>query len=101
MKNTIIIMTSNIGSQYIGEITDKNEREQRIREELRKYFRIEFLNRIDDIVIYESLTDIDIKRITSLLLQDITKRLKDHEIVVIWDQSIIDRISILGYDATL
>ena len=95
MKNTIIIMTSNIGSQYIGEIADKKEREEKIREELKKYFRIEFLNRIDDIVIYESLTDVDIKRITSLLLQDITKRLKDHEIVVNWDQSIIDHIAAL------
>ncbi len=101
MKNTIIIMTSNIGSQYISEITDKEAREKKIRDELKKYFRIEFLNRIDDIVIYESLTDIEIKRITVLLLQDVTKRLKEHEIIVSWNQDIIDRIAILGYDTTL
>lgn len=101
MKNTIIIMTSNIGSQYISDIVDKDERNKKIRDELGKYFRIEFLNRIDDIIIYESLTDIVIHRITELLLQDITKRLKENEIIVSWDQNIIDRISILGYDTTL
>lgn len=101
MKNTILIMTSNIGSQYISEIADKEAREKKIHEELKKYFRIEFLNRIDDIVVYESLTDIEIKRITNLLLQDVTKRLKEHEIIVSWDQGIIDRIAILGYDTTL
>lgn len=101
MKNTIIIMTSNIGSQYIAEVTDKNEREQRIREELKKYFRIEFLNRIDDIIIYESLTDTEIKRITELLLADLTKRLKEREIIIHWDSTVIERIAILGYDSAL
>ena len=101
MKNTIIIMTSNIWSQYINDITDKEERKKKIHDELRKYFRIEFLNRIDDIIIYESLTDNIIRRITELLLQDVTKRLKEREIVVTWDQNIIDRIAILGYDTLL
>lgn len=101
MKNTIIIMTSNIGSQYIAEVTDKNEREQRIKEELKKYFRIEFLNRIDDIIIYESLTNTEIKRITELLLADLTKRLKEREIIVHWDSTVIERIAILGYDSAL
>ena len=101
MKNTIIIMTSNIWSQYINDITDKEERKKKIHDELRKYFRIEFLNRIDDIIIYESLTDNIIRRITELLLQDVTKRLKEREIVVTWDQNIIDRIAVLGYDTLL
>lgn len=101
MKNTIIIMTSNIGSQYISELSDKEEKEKKIREELRKYFRIEFLNRIDDIVIYDALTDEDIRHITELLLVDVTSRLKELEIIISWDQNIIDRISILGYDVIL
>ncbi len=101
MKNTIIIMTSNIGSQYISELSDKEEKEKKIREELRKYFRIEFLNRIDDIVIYDALTDEDIRHITELLLADVTSRLKELEIIISWDQNIIDRISILGYDVIL
>lgn len=63
MKNTIIIMTSNIGSQYIEEIKDKEERNTMIHAELRKYFRIEFLNRIDDIVIYDALTEDNIHEI--------------------------------------
>ena len=101
MKNTIIIMTSNIGSQYINDISDTSQREAKIHEELKKYFRIEFLNRIDDIIIYESLTDADIKKIASLLLADITRRLRDNEITVSWDQSVTDRIAVLGYDAAL
>ena len=101
MKNTIIIMTSNIGSQHIHTISDNHEREVRIREELKKYFRIEFLNRIDDIVIYESLNNDQIKSITKLLLQDVTKQLKELDISVIWTQSVIDRIGILCYDTEL
>ncbi len=95
MKNTIIVMTSNIGSQYIHTISDNHEREVRIREELKKYFRIEFLNRIDDIVVYESLNNDQIKSITKLLLQDVTKQLKELDISVVWTQSVIDRIGIL------
>lgn len=67
----------------------------RIREELKKYFRIEFLNRIDDIVVYESLNNDQINSITKLLLQDVTKQLKELDISVVWTQSVIDRIGIL------
>jgi ATP-dependent Clp protease ATP-binding subunit ClpB len=101
MKNTIIIMTSNIGSQYIAEMTDKDAREKKVREELKKYFRIEFLNRIDDIVIYDALSEVEIARITVLLLDEVSQRLRDRDIAVTWDQSVINRIAVLGYDSTL
>ncbi len=93
MKNTIIIMTSNIGSQYIGEIQNMEERQNMIQAELRKYFRIEFLNRIDDVVIYNSLSESDIHKITELLLQEVTERLRSQGIEVTWGEEVIDLIS--------
>jgi ATP-dependent Clp protease ATP-binding subunit ClpB len=101
MKNTIIIMTSNIGSQYIGEIGDPKERNTLIHNELKKYFRIEFINRIDDIVIFDELSKEDIREITHLLLEDITLRLRNKNIRVTWDESVIEKISELWYDREL
>lgn len=100
MKNTIIIMTSNIGSQYI-DISNKEERDTKIRTELRTYFRIEFLNRIDDIVIYDALTESEIHQIAHLMLTEVEHRLATQGILVSWSQSLIDRISQLGYDPSL
>ena len=101
MKNTIIIMTSNIWSQYIHEISDHAEREKKVKEELRTYFRIEFLNRIDDIVLFESLKKEDINHIIELLLSDIDKRLQEKNIHVIWDENLKSYISEHGYDSEL
>lgn len=101
MKNTIIIMTSNIGSQYIEEIPDETERQNMIQSELRKYFRIEFLNRIDDVIIYNSLREEDIYQITKLLLTEVTERLQSQNINVTWDEGVIDLVSKRGYDNTM
>ncbi len=94
MKNTIIIMTSNIGTQYINEIRDPTERQTMIQAELKKYFRIEFLNRIDDVIIYNSLSEEDIHKIAFLLLTKVTERLKLQNIEVTWAESVIDFISV-------
>ena len=101
MKNTIIIMTSNIGSQFITDISDTNDREKRIKDELRKYFRIEFLNRIDDIVLYDSLGESEIRDIVSLLLDGVKERLREKNITLTWDASVIEYISRVGYDIEL
>ena len=101
MKNTIIIMTSNIGSQFITDIRDLTEREKRIKEELRKYFRIEFLNRIDDIVLYDSLNEENIHQIVLLLLDHVAKQLVHKNIKAVWDQSVVDYIARVGYDTEL
>lgn len=94
MKNTIIIMTSNL-------ITDTTIAEASIRKELTKYFRIEFLNRIDDIVLYRPLGETEISHIVGLLLTDVAKKLSEKSITVNWDKSVTDRISLLGYDSEL
>ncbi|SMD14322.1 ATP-dependent Clp protease ATP-binding subunit [Sporomusa malonica] len=90
-KNTVIIMTSNVGSQHLkkdaaalGFLSDErakvNEGEaakNRVLEEVKKVFRPEFLNRIDEIIVFSSLTDEDLKQIVDIMLQEVTKRLTD------------------------
>lgn len=109
MKNTIIILTSNIGSSLIAEwensFVKTDERGARfvpplIMTELKKYFRIEFLNRIDDIVIFDPLTEDQVKEITVLLLKEVASRLRDRDVEITWDQALLDRLSILWYDPT-
>ncbi|MFP4474346.1 MAG: ATP-dependent chaperone ClpB [Desulfatibacillaceae bacterium] len=81
-KNTIVIMTSNVGSQYIHELGagDREEMERRVLETLRATFRPEFLNRIDDIVIFESLTTEHLAEIVGIQMERLVKRLADQQI---------------------
>jgi len=84
-KNTIIIMTSNLGSQYLLEgINDRGEISETARElvmnELHKWFRPEFLNRVDETVLFKPLTLPEIEQIVELLLDDLRQRLQDRQI---------------------
>ena len=84
-KNTILIMTSNIGSQYLLEgINDKGEiepeAEKMVMDDLRAHFRPEFLNRLDEIILFKPLTKDNISGIVDLLMADINRRLADKEI---------------------
>lgn len=86
-KNTIIIMTSNIGGQYLLESLDRNvtissDIEEWIMTEMKKHFRPEFLNRVDDIVMFKPLTRQDIIQIIDLVLQGIQKRLDERRILM-------------------
>ena len=86
-KNTIVIMTSNIGSAYLTEnihqdgTIDPAVKEQ-VRNELNKYFRPEFINRVDDIVVFSPLTESQIAGIIDIAMGGIAERLKDREITV-------------------
>ena len=86
-KNTILIMTSNIGSQYIldgiqedGNVEDRAE--AAVMEELRAHFRPEFLNRLDETIMFQPLTKNNIGGIIRLLMEDVNKRLADKEICI-------------------
>ena len=86
-KNTILIMTSNIGSQYLLEGIDeegniKTDAENMVMNELRAHFRPEFLNRLDEIIMFKPLTKSNIGGIIELLLADVNKRLEDKELVI-------------------
>ncbi|TES92237.1 MAG: AAA family ATPase [Candidatus Cloacimonadota bacterium] len=82
-KNCVIIMTSNIGSQWIQENADDYERMRTgVMEEVRSKFKPEFLNRLDDIIVFHSLTEEDIKKIIEIQLIDLRKRLKEKNIEI-------------------
>jgi len=74
-KNTVIIMTSNLGSQFIMEDLPKEERDRRVLEALRGHFRPEFLNRVDEIIIFDRLTDTQIGEIVKIQLDRLSHRL--------------------------
>jgi len=79
-KNTVIIMTSNIGSQHIMEDLPKEERDRRVTEALRAHFRPEFLNRVDEIFIFDRLNDRQITKIVDFQLKRLLQRLGDRKI---------------------
>ena len=82
-KNTVIIMTSNLGSQYIlEESLDAGERDRRVMEALRAHFRPEFLNRVDEVIIFDRLSSDEIKEIATLQINRITKRLAAQNITL-------------------
>jgi ATP-dependent Clp protease ATP-binding subunit ClpB len=82
-KNTVIIMTSNIGSQFImEEAIEAKERDRRVMEALRGHFRPEFLNRVDEIIIFDRLSDEEIKHIVGLQINRLAKRLAAQNILL-------------------
>ena len=86
-KNTIVIMTSNIGSSYLidgirSDGTVDEEVKQKVEDETKKYFRPEFLNRIDEIVVFSPLTETQIVRIIELAMKEIEKRLEERNITL-------------------
>ncbi|MBE3141702.1 MAG: ATP-dependent chaperone ClpB, partial [Thermoplasmata archaeon] len=97
-KNTIVIMTSNVGGQWIQDSTlDEKEKQNRTMAALRATFKPEFLNRIDDIIIFRALTLEDINRIVDIQLALIDKRLKDRKLSIELTDSAKKYIANEGY----
>lgn len=102
-KNTVIIMTSNIGAQKIQEEIQKgNEQYSNMKElvmkDLKNYLRPEFINRIDDIVIFHSLNEEHILRIVDLQLSKLSERLKNKNYIIDFDISTKKQLVKIGYD---
>ncbi len=102
-KNTILIMTSNIGSQYLLDGIDaqgqiKNEAEEAVMHDLRAHFRPEFLNRLDEIILFKPLTKENIGGIIELLVADVNRRLADREISITLTEDAKQFIVENGYD---
>lgn len=102
-KNTVVIMTSNIGSVYLLEaVNDRGEIKEEVRKkvmgELRRQFRPEFLNRVDDIVLFKPLTLNEIKEIIGLLTADLTRRLRDRRMELKMSDRARQFIAESGYD---
>lgn len=97
-KNTIIILTSNIGSARIIEISDKEERKKQVLNELKTHFRPEFLNRLDDIVIFEQLGMQAITNIVDILFNNIKKKVEEKDIKISLTQNAKEYIAKIGFD---
>ena len=97
-KNTVIIMTSNIGSQFITEEESREARSRLVMDALRAHFRPEFLNRVDEIVIFDRLTEDDLKKIVEIQLRRLTKRLEQQKITLDLSDSAKALLAREGYD---
>lgn len=97
-KNTVIILTSNMGSQYIMEDLPKEERNRRVTEALRGHFRPEFLNRIDEIIIFDRLSDRQIEAIVQIQLRRLLSRLAKQNLELELDESARAFLAREGYD---
>ncbi|MCK4694561.1 MAG: AAA family ATPase, partial [Candidatus Cloacimonetes bacterium] len=99
-KNTVIIMTSNVASQFIYDMGDKSEDEIRIKlkDTLQQYFRPEFLNRLDDIIIFHRLDKEQIKDIVKIQLEYLQDRIKDKNIEIVFSDAALDKITDMGFD---
>ena len=103
-KNTILIMTSNIGSQYLLDGMDENgnisqESQNAVMEDLRAHFRPEFLNRLDETIMFKPLTKDNIYDIIDLLVADVNKRLADREISIFLTEDAKKYVVDGGYDS--
>lgn len=111
-KNTVIIMTSNLGASKIlgtgssklgfnrdeDKKSDKENIKDKVMEEVRNAFKPEFLNRIDEIIVFDRLSEEEIEEIAKLMLSSLKKRLADNEITVEFTDAAVKKISEVGFD---
>lgn len=108
-RNTVVIMTSNVGAtalkqnKYVGFNINDTQQEYKdmkgkVMEELKKAFRPEFLNRVDETIVFHALEKKHLKEIVVLLANQLIKRLKEQEISLVLTDSALDKISVEGYD---
>jgi len=97
-KNTVIILTSNIGSQFITGDIAKEERDRRVMEALREHFRPEFLNRIDETIIFDRLDEKQLTRIVDIQLQRLVARLEKQHITLSLSDAAKTHLAREGYD---
>ena len=105
-KNTIVIMTSNIGSPIIQEyfmdgrstVGARTAMEDKVRAELRRHFRPEFLNRVDEVIIFNSLDEAELARIVDLQLRGVDRRLREQQIILMVDDRARAHLAREGFD---
>ena len=101
-KNTVIIMTSNLGSEWIAEESSRDEEEikAKIEEALRRHFRPEFFNRIDDVIVFHRLTRDEIEKIVEIQLESLAKTVLERGILLTWTPAAKRFLAGRGYDPT-
>jgi ATP-dependent Clp protease ATP-binding subunit ClpB len=95
--NTVVIMTSNVGSRWIKELGAEEARDK-VLEELDRTFRPEFLNRIDEIILFHNLTKEDLAQIVDIQLRQLAKLLEDRRIGIVWTDDARNYLAEVGYD---
>ena len=101
-RNTIVVMTSNIGSEHILDVAGDDSRYEEMRKRVLKalsgHFRPEFLNRVDDLILFHSLTQKELGQIVTIQLGRIKKRLADQKLSIALSEKAIEHIAQVGYD---
>ncbi|MDD3464029.1 MAG: ATP-dependent chaperone ClpB [Candidatus Cloacimonetes bacterium] len=97
-RHSVIIMTSNIGSQEIYDASDLEAIRPQLMDILKQYFRPEFLNRLDDIIIFHRLSRADIREIVKIQLDQLAARVREKGIELSWTEALVDYIASAGYD---
>ncbi|MFO7541166.1 MAG: ATP-dependent chaperone ClpB [Chloroflexota bacterium] len=97
-RNTVVIMTSNIGSQYIMDVADEETMRQRVMGALRDHFRPEFLNRVDEIVLFHRLEKAHLRQIAEIQLERVAELLANRNITIDLSREAADRLIEEGYD---
>jgi ATP-dependent Clp protease ATP-binding subunit ClpB len=97
-KNTVIIMTSNIGSQYILDVDDRAERNRRVLEAMKSQFRPEFLNRVDDTIIFDRLTEKELTSIIDIQLARVQQRLAKQNMRLVLTDALKRIVAREGFD---
>ncbi len=99
-SNTVLIMTSNVGSQYIVAEADEEKMRRQIEEVLEQAFKPEFLNRIDDVVIFRRLTREDLRKIVDIQVRNLSQRVRERGIEIRLTDKARDLLANLGFDPT-
>lgn len=98
-KNTVIIMTSNLGSHEILNQEDFATAEKLVRDILKEYFRPEFLNRIDDIIVFKALAKAQVRQIANIMLENLNKRLQHQvNIALSWSDEALNKLADEGFE---
>jgi ATP-dependent Clp protease ATP-binding subunit ClpC len=110
-KNTIVVMTSNAGAHEIGhgrsmgfgasqkgEARDYEAMKESVMKQVKEVFRPEFINRVDELIVFHALTEAEIRRITDLMLTQVADRLREQEITLTWDEKVTEKLAKDGYD---
>ncbi len=97
-RNTVIIMTSNIGSEYIQDLNDYEKIKEKVNQALKQTFRPEFINRIDGKIIFHSLNEQHIRQIVEIKVQELAEKIIEQEFDLTVTESAKDQLAVLGYD---
>jgi len=97
-RNTLIVLTSNLGSELFATVPESKERNTKILDSVKKFFKPEFLNRLDSVIIYHSLNEAMMKEIVKIQIEDLSKRLARQSLVLEVTENAVKYLTAIGFD---